>query len=84
MFNRRDQEAYMDMIDQHIKDLQLRINAVSQLITKMQDKGERVESQVELLTTIVTLLGALNTIRLETLETLKVNDFRIHRGLAGC
>ncbi len=81
MFNRRDQEAYMGMIDQHIKDLQLRINAVSQLITEMQNKGEKVESQVELLTTMVTILGGLNIIRLETLETLKVNDFRIHRGL---
>ncbi len=81
MFDRMEQEAYIRTIDQHIEELQQRIGAISQLITDMQNCGEKTESQVELLATMCAVMGGLHTIRLETLQTLKVNDFRIHRGL---
>lgn len=78
MYNKQEQDAYLGLIDRHIEEVGKRINAVRQQISLMEAKGYEIQSQTELLTTLLEVMQSIQTIRLDTLEKLINGERRTH------
>lgn len=77
MFNRQEYEGYLELIDDHIEELQERINSLKGRISGMKSEGYETRPQAELLTNMLRVMQALQVIRSETLEALTSGDERI-------